>query len=340
MPKTSAYLLRSFSGLFFSIFLPIIIIGSLILFVRIAKLTEVTQMSAGELLLMYGYSMPTILFYTLPVTFFAALVLTLAKLSNEFENVVFFSFGISPHRLVRFFYPIVALIVALLLLLSLALIPITKQLTKSFISYKSMHAVLNIEASQFGQKFGDWLVFLESKEKEGNTLHNIVLYNASNPLEEQILIAKTGSFFNENGTLGLMLNNGQAYRIKNDTVDQIDYKVMKIYDTHEYKPFTYQNLKEYWLLAFRDRKRLKDLVIFIAISFFPLVTLYYAFAYGIIHPRYQKNYGYLTILLATALYYGIISAIAKNSVTGAFGFALLFMLTGVILFYLRVQKRF
>jgi lipopolysaccharide export system permease protein len=167
-----------------------------------------------------------------------------------------------------------------------------------------------------------------------------VLYNASNPLEEQILIAKTGSFFNENGTLGLMLNNGQAYRIKNDTVDQIDYKVMKIYDTHEYKPFTYQNLKEYWLLAFRDRKRLKDLVIFIAISFFPLVTLYYAFAYGIIHPRYQKNYGYLTILLATALYYGIISAIAKNSVTGAFGFALLFMLTGVILFYLRVQKRF
>jgi lipopolysaccharide export system permease protein len=338
MPKSSAYLLKSFSGLFFSIFLPIIVIGSLILFVRIAKMTEVMQMSASEMLLMYGYALPMILLYTLPVTFFAALVLTLTKLSNEFENVVLFSFGISPHRLVAFFYPVVALLTALLLLLSLALIPITKQLTKSFISYKSMHAVLNIEASQFGQKFGDWFVFLESKE--GDTLRNIVLYNASNPKNEQLLIAKRGSFINEKGVLGLMLSDGQAFQIADNLVDEIDYKVMKIYDTHEYHPFTYENLKAYWLKALKDRKRLKDFAVFVAISIFPLVTLYIAFAFGIIHPRYQRNWGYLTILIATALYYGAVSAVAKSSITATVLFVTLFMATGIVLFYYRVQKRF
>lgn len=339
MRKTSEYLLKSFSGIFFSIFLPIIVIGSLILFVRIAKLTEVTQMSAGEMLLMYGYSLPTILFYTLPVTFFAALVLTLNKLSNDFESVVLFSFGISPARLVNFFYPLVLLLIALLMLLSLGLIPITKQLTKSFIAYKSMHAVLNIEASQFGQKFGEWLVFLESKDKESNTLHNIVLYN-SKPSHEQILIADMGRFINENGVLGLMLSNGRAYSIQNDKVNQIDYKVMKIYDTTQYKPFTYQNLKDYWSIAKEDRKRLKDMIIFIAISLFPIATLYFAFAYGILHPRYQKNYGYLAILLSTAIYYGVISAIAKTSAAASAIFVLLFLATGVLLFYKRVERRF
>ncbi len=340
MRNISGYLIKSFSGLFFSIFLPIIAIGSLILFVRIAKITEVTQMSFSEMLLMYGYFLPTIIFYTLPITFFAALTLTMVKLSNDFENIILFSFGISPHRLLRFFGPVTFMTVGLLLLLSLALIPITKQLTKSFISYKSMHAVLNIKPSQFGQKFGDWLVFLESKEKKSGILHNIVLYNASNPKEEQILIAKKGTFINENGVAGLMLENGEAYRIQQDLIDQINFKTMKIYDTSIHKPFTYHNLVEYWLMATSDKKRLKDFVIFIAVSLFPLVTLFYALSYGVMHPRYHKNYSYPAIFLVTTLYYGILSGIAKTSPLGAVTFLVLFLLFGALIFYFKIQKRF
>ena len=339
MRNISGYLIRSFSGLFFSIFLPIIAIGSLILFVRIAKITEVTQMSFSEMLLMYSYFLPTILFYTLPITFFAALTLTMVKLSNDFENIVLFSFGVSPHRLLRFFGPVTFATVALLLLLSLALIPITKQLTKSFISYKSVHAVLNVEPSQFGQKFGDWLVFLESKDEKGN-LHDIVLYNAADPKEEQVLIAKKGGFVNEKGIVGLKLENGEAYRIRRDVIEQINFKVMKIYDTSTHKAFTYHNLAEYWLAAFTDRKRLKDFIIFIAVSLFPLITLFYALVYGIIHPRYDKNYSYVAIFAVTTLYYGVISSIAKTSPVGSVLFLALFLTAGAALFYRKVQKRF
>ena len=339
MRNISGYLIKSFSALFFSIFLPIIAIGSLILFVRIAKITEVTQMSFSEMLLMYGYFLPTILFYTLPITFFAALTLTMVKLSNDFENIVLFSFGISPHRLLRFFGPVTLMSVALLLLLSLALIPITKQLIKSFISYKSVYAVLNVEPSQFGQKFGDWLVFLDSKDDTG-TLRNIVLYNASNPKEEQVLIAKSGTFVNENGVIGLKLENGEAYRIQQNVIDQINFKEMKIYDTSTHKPFTYRNLVEYWFMAMTDKKRLKDLIIFIAVSLFPLITLFYALSYGILHPRYHKNYSYFAIFTITVVYYGIISAIAKTTPAGSIAFLTAFLLAGVMLFYYRVQKRF
>ncbi|WP_353662272.1 LptF/LptG family permease [Hydrogenimonas sp. SS33] len=340
MPNTSRYLLRSFGTLFFSIFLPIIAIGSLILFVRIAKLTEVTQMTFSEMVTMYGYFLPTILFYTLPITFFAALTLTMVKLSNDFENIVLFSFGIAPSRLLRIFTPITLLTTLLLLLLSLALVPITKQLIKSFISYKSVHAVLNIEASEFGQKFGPWLVFLQSKEKESGILHHIVLYNASQPNEEQILLAEKGRFINEGGALGLQLEQGVAYRLTKKRIDQIDFKVMKIFDTSTHKPFTYRNITEYWLSATSDRKRLKDLIIFVAVSLFPLLTLTYALGYGILHPRYDRNYSYLAILLVTAVYYGVISAVAKSSAIGSFTFLALFFAVGILFFRGRVQTRF
>ncbi len=340
MPKMRDYLIRSFSGIFFSIFLPIIAIATLILFIRIAKLTEVTQMSFGEMVTMYGYFLPTILFYTVPITFFAALMLTMVRLSNDFENIVLFSFGISPMRFIRFFTPLTLVMTALLLLLSLALIPITKQLIKSFINYKSVHAIVNIEASKFGQKFGDWLVFLESKDKECNVLHHIVLYNHKNPKEEQVLIADKGGFFNENGVLGLELYEGRAYKVARDKIEQIDFKKMKIYDTTTHKPFTYRNLEEYWRLAAKDRKRLKDLIIFIAVSLFPVATLFFAFAYGILHPRYDRNYSYAAILAVTVLYYGFVSALAKSLPVGAILFILLFIPLGWILFYRRVLRRF
>ena len=340
MDRTSGYLLRSFSALFFSIFLPIVAIGSLILFVRIAKITEVTQMSFSEMLLMYGYFMPTLLFYTLPITFFAALTLTMVKLSNDFETIVLFSFGISPRRLVRFFLPIATAATALLLVLSLALVPITKQLVKSFISYKSVHAVLNIQASEFGQKFGSWLVFLESKNEEDGTLHNIVLYNTAQKGEEQMLLAKNGRFFNENGLLGLTLLHGEAYRIQEDEIVQIDFETMKIYDTSHHEPFTYRNLAEYWLMALADAKRLKDLLIFVAVSLFPLLTLFYAFGFGILQPRYDKNFSYAAIFAVTTLYYAVVSTAAKNAPTLTGLFLLLFLIGGWLIFRLKIERRF
>ncbi len=339
MARSSTYLLKSFGTLFFSIFLPIIAIGSLILFVRIAKITEVTQMTFAEMLTLYGYFIPTVLFYTLPITFFAALTLTMVRLSNDFESIVLFSFGISPARIARFFTPVTLLMTGTLLLIALALIPITKQLIKSFINYKSVHAVLNIEASQFGQKFGRWLVFLEKKDEKGR-LYNIVLYNPSNPKEEEVLTAKEGRFINEKGVSGLQLEHGEAYRITHQKVHRIDFETMKIYDTSIHRPFTYRNIVDYWMAAVDDSKRRKDLILFLAVSLFPLLTLAWALTYGILHPRYDRNYAYAAIFGVTTLYYGVLSAVAKMPPIYSIIFLLAFWLVGLSLFIKKTQKRF
>jgi len=319
--------------------MPIIAIGSLVLFVRIAKLTEITHMTAHEMLLMFSYSLPMILFYTLPIIFFTSLILTLNRLSNDYETVVLFSFGISPFRIIRIFIPSVLLLCITLIVLSIVLIPITKQLTKSFINYKSVNAALNIEASKFGQKFGDWMLFLESRSKDG-TLHNIVLYNASNLKEEQFLIAKEGGFFNENGTVGLMLKSGHAYRIAEDKIDQINYKTLRLYHNVNIAPFSYQNIPQYWKGAIDNSKRMKDLIIYISISLFPLATLFWAFAFGILHPRYDKNYSYIMLLIVTSAYYGAVSSLAKTAPIATLGFILFFTGLGGIIFYKKVQRRF
>lgn len=339
MHKLSKYIISLFSGYFFSIFMPIIAIGSLVLFVRIAKLTEIAHMTASEMLLMYSYSLPTILFYTLPIIFFTSLIITLNRLSNDYETIVLFSFGISPLRIIRIFLPSVLLLCITLMVLSIVLIPITKQLTKSFINYKRVNIALNIKASKFGQKFDDWMLFLESRTKD-KTMHNIVLYNASNLKEEQFLIAKEGKFFNENGTIGLMLNDGQAYKIVEDKIDQINYKTLVLYHNANIKPFSYQNIPQYWKAAIDNSKRLKDLIIYISVSLFPLVTLFWAFAFGILHHRYDKNYSYIMLLIVISTYYGAVSYLAKTAPVSTFGFILFFTTLGGIIFYAKVQRRF
>jgi len=340
LPNIRTYLIRTFSNLFFSIFLPILGIATMILFIRIAKITEVIQMSGSEMLMMYAYFLPTILFYTLPIAFFAALALALARLSNDFENIVLFSFGIAPRQILQVFIPVTAAFTALLLLLSLVVVPITKQLIKSFVNYKSVHAVLNIEPSKFGQKFGPWLVFLESKDPKSGMLHHIILFNPAKPNEEQVLVADEADFIQKNGVLGLNLRHGTAYQVAPDKIDQIDFQTMTIYRSVSSKPFTYRNVGAYWQAAKDDRKRRKDLLIFISVSLFPVVALFFAFGFGILHPRYDRNHTYVTIFGVTVLYYGFVSALAKLSVGGTLLFFLLFTGLAAYLFHRRIERRF
>ena len=55
-----------------------------------------------------------------------------------------------------------------------SLIPKTKYLKESMLNTKKKEASFNIKDSQFGQKFGKWMVYIEKKRL--NKYHNIKLY--------------------------------------------------------------------------------------------------------------------------------------------------------------------
>jgi lipopolysaccharide export system permease protein len=336
---TAKYLTKSFARLFVTIFLPIVAIGSLILLIRIAKYTEIVPMDLGEIARLFGYFVPILFFYTLPIAFFAALAITMRRLSEDYETTALFSFGLSPTQLLARFLPLSLAVTLLLLLLSLGLIPLTKQLSKSFLAYKRMHAAISVKPSQYGQKFGDWMVYLQSRDKKGN-LENIILYAPAMEGAEEMLFAKRGRFFNRQGVMGLRLYNGHVYRIAEQTIDSITFDEMTLYHANTGKPFTYQRLADYWRRARHDAKRRKDLMLFIGVSLFPLLTLSYALLIGIHHTRYQSGWLYPSLLGVTLVYYGALTVAAKQSVTGAALFMLLFGFTGAALFWRYTHQRF
>ena len=60
--------------------------------------------------------------------------------------------------------PLTLLLSIFLLVVSVGLIPKTKFLTKQFLDVKKKEANFNIKASEFGQKFGDWLIYINGKD--------------------------------------------------------------------------------------------------------------------------------------------------------------------------------
>ena len=92
------YLLLSYSQTFFPIFLTLYIITSIVYLVKIAALTSVIQIDLMELLELYSFVIPTILYFTLPVCIFISLVLTLSKLSSDYELIVITSFGLKSDK--------------------------------------------------------------------------------------------------------------------------------------------------------------------------------------------------------------------------------------------------
>ena len=97
MVSTRGYISLNFTKAFLTIFLPFFLIISLVYLVNISSLTAKIQLSFGELLTLYSYSIPNIIFYTLPLSFIAALANTLSKLSTDNELIALYALGLKAN---------------------------------------------------------------------------------------------------------------------------------------------------------------------------------------------------------------------------------------------------
>jgi len=289
MGRVSHYLLKSFSGVFSSLFFTLFFIASIIFFIKISLITSVVKINFFELLLLYLYLLPNILIYTLPVTFFIALSVSLFNLSKENETIVLFTLGYAPNKIAKFFI-IVSSIVSLLLIVNiLVLIPTAKQLNANFIDYKRAEAKFNIKATEFGQKFSDWLVFID-KSDQTDSYSGIVLYQENTITNKQKIITSLGADIeNINGKLRLNLNTGKAFEISIDKIEQVDFAKMYIKADPKDHISEVKDIYSYWIEALHDDKREKDLAFFLLIALFPLATVLFAISFGIVTYRYEKS---------------------------------------------------
>ena len=302
MPKLRRYIISNFTLLFFSIFLPLYSIASVVFLIKMAHVTSVIQLSLGELIKLYLFILPELLFYTLPISFFIAGVLSLYKLSNDNEMVVFFALGIKPGFIFRILLVPALFFTFLLIFNFFVMFPHTKTLSSNFLDYKKSEAKFNLSASEFGHNFGDWLLYIGKEERDG-VYGDVVLFHKAQD-EEIFISAETAEITNTNGVLRLKLTKGEGDSYTTDTLSQITFETMYINDILNADIDPYQNTLEYWLDPDDRPKKTRKFITHLLFSLFPILSLYMILAIGITHDRHQKGFVYLYLFVSLIAYFG------------------------------------
>jgi len=296
--------MSNFSVSFFSMFLPLFAIASVIFMIKLAAYTAYIQLTFFEMFKLYSFVLPELFFYTLPITFFIAAALALFRLSTDNEMVIIFSLGIKPAYLIKVLL-VPALTLTLLLMFNFFfLFPHAKTLSINFMKHKKSEAKFNLSASEFGHNFGSWLLYI-GKDNKDNTFGDVVLFHKDKK-EEIVIGAKKATVDNTGGVLRLELENGKGYSYTADTLTQMRFETLFINNIMTTDQRKYLSAYDYWfnnepgLQKIHTKKFISDLLL----SLFPLLSLFMVLAIGVAHVRHQKAYIYLFLFASIVFYYG------------------------------------
>jgi len=340
MVNARGYITTNFTKSFLTIFLPFFLIISLVYLVKISALTAQIKLTFTELLTLFSYSVPDIIFYTLPLSFIAALANVLLKLSTDNELIALYALGLNANRILRSLFMISLLFSILLLTISFLAMPMSKQLYKSFKEEKKNEAKLNIVPGKLGQKFGEYYVYVKEKN-EDDTFKDLVIYNRTNMSNEQFFAAKHGKLNKHLGQTSLLLQDGYGYTYTEESLQQAQYKSLEAFDTTKPQNFHFEDILVYWKKAPHDKRIMHRLLFFLFVSLIPLLSVYLVAAFSMINPRYQSNHSFTVIFGTTMLLYLIASSLEKwGNMTMLIVAILITLSGGIFLFQKRVARYF
>ncbi|MGA1940479.1 LptF/LptG family permease [Arcobacter sp. YIC-310] len=335
--KLKQYLYSQLAITFFPIFFGLYFITSVVFLVKIASLTSIITINFFELFTLYTYVVPQIVFYTVPISFFISLVITLSKLASEYELTVITSFGLNPLKVMRVFAPLTILLSISLIVVSIGLIPKTKFLTKQFLDVKKKEANFNIKASEFGQKFGDWLIYIQNKDDK--TYEQIKLFKTQNE-KDQFIISQSAVLKNDKGDLSFKLDNGKAFFIDEKEINQVNFESMLINDSiANSRMGQFTTTYDYWKVKIKKGEDIDDFTFFILTSIFPTISLFLVIAFGYFNPRYEKNKAVMYSLIAVVIYYVIAKPLGKELELHSLYILPLIWLVGTYYIYSKTVKK-
>ena len=311
MSRVNSYLLKNFTEVFSSLFFILFFIASIIFFINIANATAMIKINFIEFFTIYIYLVPKLLIYTIPITFFVSLCLTLNNLSKENELLILFSLGYSPQKMARFFIFLASAFSILLIIDFIILVPLSNQLNNNFLDYKKAKAKFNIQGSKFGQKFSGWFVYVDQVGK--NQIYtNISLYKPGiDNKTSTMILAQKGVVQNIKGTIRLVLKNGKVFKLQKDKIQQVDFKKMYISHRQTANIRYMQTVYLYWSIAFKNKHRAYDFAFFMLIALFPLTMVLTAIGISITVSRYASAKIYFYLFISTFIYFSLAVLLAK-----------------------------
>ena len=333
------YVLGALGQMFFPFFFILFFISSIILLLNIAVLTSGIKLTMSDLAQLYLYGIPGNLFFVIAITFYAACVLALSRLSYDSEMLVFFSLGISPGQIIKLLLPLCLMVTAVLLLFSLIMVPLTKSTYKDFISYKRNTIDINIKPGDFGQKIGDWLIYVDDKIE--SKYEGLVLYSKNvTDSTSSFIVAKEGEINNKNGILELLLKKGEAHLGSGDSLQKIHFDEMVVRSPLNSSLLVSYSIYQYWLPAFQgSHSRLRALAQALSISLFPIASIFFMVFFGVKNPRFQRNFSYLYALGSSSLYLLTMYVLSTQLALACLALPVVWLLAGRFL-YDRFVKRY
>lgn len=335
------YVLNQFLSTNLSIFFVLFTIVSMVFFIQLAKLTSSIEISFLDLLKLYGFMLPRILIFTLPIAFFIALTLALFRLSRENESIVLFTLGFSPKILAHFFLKIATLLSALMLVVALVMIPIVFELQDNFVNFKKTQVKFNYKTGEFGQRFLDWMIFIEKQDND--KYENIIMYHPKRKAEdkEQLIIAKEAIAQKGENGFTFKLSKGKMYNFENSqTLFMGEFDNLAVNTQFDNNNLQTKKFYEYWNDLNSNPQRAKEFVIYTTIALFPLASTLFALSFGIVTYRYEKGFIYFGMFGVIAIYFGLLSSFSESPILACIGIFALSFIASIICFKKMILSRY
>ncbi len=289
MDNITKYLLRGFWPIFNTVFSILFLITSIIIIISISNITSSIHITFLELFKMYMLSLPKVLFITLSISFFIAVVSLFSKHSESQELISFFATGIKPFKLIKPFFILALFLTIINLIILLISIPYAKSAFINFKNEKKQSAKFNFQTSGVSQRFGDWNIYTAKKNK--NTYEDIILYNSA---KHQFIIAKTANLQNDRNYIHFILNSGNIYSLDKQTI--INFKQTIINQKIPKISYSIFRFNEY----FKEFKKL--FVFYLPFALLPITLIFFIPPISFFHPRIHKNRAYIYSIILIILF--------------------------------------
>jgi lipopolysaccharide export system permease protein len=284
---------------------------------------------------------PELLFYTLPLSFFIGGVMTLNKLSFDSEMIVLFSLGISPSKVHKIFLKVAIFTTIFLIFNSIVMVPHTQQMYKNFIKHKKAEAALNIKATEFGQKFGNWSIFIESIDNiRGETFYNNIALVYKSGKSERFITAKKAKVSNIGGVVELKLSRGAVFSYHKEKVTKLEFEDMVINNITNFNMKRYKGTKEYFYETLKNRKSRSKFIRNSLLSLFPVLSTLFILVIGIQQLRHSRSWSNIFIGAVIGIYYFTVFTLSKKFEYYSYILVPIWFIGAYYIYSLKVLKRY
>lgn len=209
------------------------------------------------------YASATLVTLALPIAILLSSIMTFGKLGENFELVAIKSSGISLLRFMRPLFFVSILLTGIAFLFANYIAPVAN--LKFAVIYNDIYRkspAFDLKDGVFYNGFRGYTIKVGKKEKDKSTLHNVLIYDESNPIQDNTIISESGKMTvsTDKKFLEFRLKNGNRYSEKGEyNSTKNEYVQMGFKEYNKLFDLTQLNIQKTSDSLFMNNMRMKTL---------------------------------------------------------------------------------